>query len=76
MKNQIEPMNTELNVDELLEIEINKTFCKELKGTLQKIQNSVKSRERSLTITKVQEAIMWLEMDSTWRVNPNLYPIT
>lgn len=44
-----------------------KFFRKALDATLQEIKASVKdsrnSRERSLAITKIQEAIMWLGMD-------------
>lgn len=41
-----------------------KQWRKELDETLQKIKTSDrKSRERSLAVTKIQEAIMWLGMD-------------
>ena len=41
-----------------------KQWRKELDETLQKIKTSDRSsRERSLSITKIQEAIMWLGMD-------------
>lgn len=41
---------------------------------LQEIKMSTKSRERSLTITKLQEAIMWLGMDLKELAAPNPYP--
>ena len=50
-------------------------FRKDLDGKLQDIKNSErKSRERSLTITKLQEAIMWLGMDLKDLGNPDPYP--
>jgi hypothetical protein len=47
----------------------------DLDGVLQKIKTAGGSRERSITITKLQEAIMWLGMDLK-RINetPNPYP--
>lgn len=42
----------------------NKMFRKELDEILQRVKGSErKSRERSLAITKLQEAIMWFGMD-------------
>lgn len=47
----------------------------ELDTTLQHIKQATKSRERSLVITKLQEAIMWLGMDmKELAVTPNPYP--
>ncbi len=40
-----------------------KRWRKGLDEVLQSIKQSPPSRERSLTITKIQEAIMWLGMD-------------
>lgn len=65
-----------------------KTFRQELDVTLQKIKmaedsgtpNFRRSRERSLAVTKVQEAIMWLGMDLKAineeypNASPNPYP--
>lgn len=46
-----------------------------LDKTLQEIKVSTKSRERSLVITKIQEAIMWLGMDlKELGTTPNPYP--
>jgi hypothetical protein len=49
-------MNTE-------EIKADKQWRKDLDAILQPMKAAVPSRERSLAITKVQEAIMWLGMD-------------
>lgn len=52
-----------------------KEFRVELDATLQKIKGSSrKSRERSLVVTKLQEAIMWLGMDLKDMNEPNPYP--
>jgi hypothetical protein len=51
-----------------------KTWRVALDKTLQEIKISIKSRERSLTITKLQEAIMWLGMDLKELAAPNPYP--
>lgn len=46
-----------------------------LDKTLQEVKNSTKSRERSIVITKLQEAIMWLGMDlKEIGTSPNPYP--
>ena len=41
---------------------------------LQKIKMLPPSRERSLSITKIQESIMWLGMDLKRLNEPNPYP--
>jgi hypothetical protein len=47
----------------------------ELDAVLQKIKSSPRqSRERSLAITKLQEAIMWLGMDLKAQHVPTPYP--
>lgn len=52
-----------------------KQFRVELDATLQKIKESPRySRERSLAVTKLQEAIMWLGMDLKDMNEPNPYP--
>jgi hypothetical protein len=51
-----------------------KTWRVTLDKTLQEIKTSTKSRERSITITKLQEAIMWLGMDLKELATPNPYP--
>lgn len=52
-----------------------KTWRVALDTALQQIKTSTKSRERSLVITKLQEAIMWLGMDlKELGTTPNPYP--
>lgn len=45
------------------EIVANKTLRKEIDKIIQKVKALPTSRERSLSITKLQEAVMWLGMD-------------
>ncbi len=52
----------------------NKQMRKDLDELLQGIKNAIPSRERSLAITKIQEAIMWLGMDLKRLNEPNPYP--
>jgi len=57
------------------EIVQTKEFRVELDAVLQKIKDSSrKSRERSLVVTKLQEAIMWLGMDLKDLGAANPYP--
>ena len=65
-----------LSKQELIEKEViaNKTLRKNLDGQLQNLKKCPASRERSLTITKLQEAIMWLGMDLKRLNEPNPYP--
>jgi hypothetical protein len=51
-----------------------KQWRKDLDATLQQVKQGAPSRERSLTITKLQEAIMWLGMDLKRLNEPNPYP--
>lgn len=52
-----------------------KQFRVDLDAILQRIKGAErKSRERSLVVTKVQEAIMWLGMDLKDMNEPNPYP--
>lgn len=52
-----------------------KTFRQALDWQLQNLKNSPrKSSERSIAITKIQEAIMWLGMDLKDLGTPNPYP--
>lgn len=56
-------------------IRLTKQYRKELDATLQSIKSSRRqSRERSLSITKIQEAIMWLGMDLKELGSANPYP--
>lgn len=45
------------------EIVANKTLRKEIDEIIQKVKVLPVSRERALSITKLQEAVMWLGMD-------------
>ena len=45
------------------EIIANKQLRKDLDEKIQEVKNLPASRERSLAITKLQEAVMWLGMD-------------
>jgi hypothetical protein len=57
------------------EIMQSKLWRVELDTTLQKLKGSSrKSRERSIAVTKIQEAIMWLGMDLKDLGGPNPYP--
>lgn len=56
------------------EVRLDKELRKDLDGTLQKLKESYGSRERSLAITKIQEAIMWLGMDLKRLGGMNPYP--
>ena len=52
-----------------------KGFRKALDEILQQLKESNRSsRERSLSITKIQEGIMWLGMDLKAQDAPNPYP--
>jgi len=51
-----------------------KQWRKDLDAILQQVKQGAPSRERSLTITKLQEAIMWLGMDLKRLNEPNPYP--
>ena len=52
-----------------------KQFRVDLDAVLQRIKTSSRtSRERSLCVTKLQEAIMWLGMDLKDMSEPNPYP--
>jgi hypothetical protein len=51
-----------------------KQWRKDLDATLQQVKGGATSRERSLAITKIQEAIMWLGMDLKRLNEPNPYP--
>ncbi len=52
----------------------NKTLRMDMDLILQNLKKCPKSRERSLAITKLQEAIMWLGMDLKRLNEPNPYP--
>ena len=56
------------------EIVENKRLRKELDKKIQEVKQLPASRERSITITKLQEAVMWLGMDLKRLGTPNPYP--
>lgn len=56
------------------EIVANKQLRKELDEKIQEVKNLPSSRERSLAITKLQEAVMWLGMDLKRLNEPEPYP--
>ena len=56
------------------DIKIDKVLRVNLDEQLQMLKRQSPSRERSLAITKLQEAIMWLGMDLKRLNQPNPYP--
>jgi hypothetical protein len=56
------------------DIKADKTLRVSLDKNLQELKELPGSRERSLSITKLQEAIMWLGMDLKRLNEPNPYP--
>ena len=61
-------------MERLQEITENKRLRKELDEKIQEVKNLSPSRERSLAITKLQEAVMWLGMDLKRLNDTNPYP--
>jgi hypothetical protein len=62
------------------DIVLDKELRRDIDAQIQRLKSATPSRERSLTITKLQEAVMWLGMDLK-RINeetpgssPNPYP--
>lgn len=75
----IENNNTKengVNYKDFLENEIvaNKQLRKDLDEKIQILSDLPKSRERSLSITKLEEAVMWLGMDLKRLGAQNPYP--
>ena len=56
------------------EIVANKQLRKDLDDKIQEVKNLPESHERSLAITKLQEAVMWLGMDLKRLNEENPYP--
>lgn len=56
------------------EIVANKALRKVIDSIIQEVKDLPASRERSLAITKLQEAVMWLGMDLKRLGNENPYP--
>lgn len=68
---------TETNLDDMThedEVMFDKDMRKQIDEILQMVKIAPGSRERSLAITKLQEAIMWLGMDLKRLNEPNPYP--
>lgn len=56
------------------EVMANKRLRQEIDVKIQEVKELPCSRERSLCITKLQEAVMWLGMDLKRLGGPNPYP--
>lgn len=56
------------------EIVANKALRKTIDAIIQEVKDLPASRERSIAITKLQEAVMWLGMDLKRLGNENPYP--
>ena len=61
-------------MDRTEEIVANKQLRKDLDEKIQEVKNLPPSRERSICITKLQEAVMWLGMDLKRLNAENPYP--
>lgn len=56
------------------EVVRNKELRRDIDVIIQSVKNAPSSRERSLAITKLQEAVMWLGMDLKRLNETNPYP--
>jgi hypothetical protein len=56
------------------EVVSDKTIRRDLDEIIQRVKELPASRERALTITKLQEGVMWLGMDLKRLNEPNPYP--
>jgi len=56
------------------EVITNKELRRDIDAQIQKVKNLPGSRERSISITKLQEAVMWLGMDLKRLNEANPYP--
>lgn len=68
---------TETNMNDMThedEVMFNKDMRKQIDEILQMVKAAPASRERSLAITKLQEAVMWLGMDLKRLGEENPYP--
>jgi hypothetical protein len=73
-QNKVQYLREEHAAFQEFEIKQSKQWRVELDAVLQKIKTAAGSRERALSITKLQESIMWLGMDLKERAAPNPYP--
>lgn len=69
---KIKPKQYKMTHEE--EVIINKSLRKAIDDEIQAVKNCPPSRERSLAITKLQEAVMWLGMDLKRLGEVNPYP--
>ena len=63
-----------MGIDYEFEVKEDKRLRKELDEKIQEIKNLPSSRERDLSVTKLQEAVMWLGMDLKRLGESNPYP--
>lgn len=56
------------------EVVINKSLRRDIDKLIQVVKSCPSSRERSICVTKLQEAVMWLGMDLKRLNEPNPYP--
>lgn len=56
------------------EVVQNKELRRDIDAQIQKVKDLPPSRERSISITKLQEAVMWLGMDLKRLNEANPYP--
>lgn len=56
------------------EIIRNKELRRDIDEQIQRVKNLPHSRERSICVTKLQEAVMWLGMDLKRLNEPDPYP--
>ncbi len=63
-----------ISMDRDQEVIENKQLRKDTDDVIQRVKNLPMSRERSLTITKLQEGVMWLGMDLKRLNEANPYP--
>lgn len=56
------------------EVVSNKKLRQDIDQLIQEVKNLPSSRERSISITKLQEAVMWLGMDLKRLGEANPYP--
>ena len=63
-----------VNISYEQEVTENKRLRKEIDEKIQQVKQLPPSRERSLAVTKLQEAVMWLGMDLKRLDEKNTYP--
>lgn len=67
------PVTTNLTPVEQ-EVVVNKQLRRDIDNLIQVVKSCPPSRERSICVTKLQEAVMWLGMDLKRLNEPNPYP--